>query len=273
VYRGLDIGTAKPARELRASIPHHLIDICEPTESYSAGRFVADALRCIGEIHARRRVPLLVGGTMLYLRALLDGLAILPQASATLRAELDARAAKAGWPALHAELAALDPQAAARIAPNDAQRIQRALEVYLRCGQPLSVLQRATVSPLADTPLRYWVLCPSDRARLHERLAGRFAAMMAAGFLEEVRALRARGDLTARHPAMRAVGYAHLWSHLEGRYALEEAVRRAIAATRQLAKRQLTWMRAEKRGQWLDPEEAEMSWNRDIIQALGDFGL
>ena len=275
VYRRLDIGTAKPAHALRASIPHHLIDICEPTESYSAGRFVADALRCIGEIQGRRRVPLLVGGTMLYLRALLQGLAVLPQASPRLRAELDARAAQEGWPALHAELSRLDPQAAARIAANDGQRIQRALEVCLSSGQPLSVLQRATRSPLAQVPLRYWVLCPSDRARLHARLAQRFEAMMAAGFLDEVRALRARGDLTARHPAMRAVGYRQLWLHLEGQYDLAEAVRRGVAATRQLAKRQLTWMRAEPRGQWLDPdpETAEMSWNRDIIQQLGAFGL
>ncbi len=273
VYRGLDVGTAKPSRALRARIPHHLIDICEPTESYSAGRFVADALRTIGEIHARRRVPLLVGGTMLYLRALLDGLAVLPQASPELRAKLDARAARDGWAALHAELASLDPEAAARIAPTDSQRIQRALEVCLRSGRPLSLLQRATSSPLAGMPLRYWMLCPNDRARLHERIARRFEAMMACGFLEEVRALRERGDLTARHPAMRAVGYRQLWAHLDGNYRLEEAVQRAVAATRQLAKRQLTWMRAEKRGQWLDPDSAAMSWNRDIIHELGAFGL
>jgi tRNA dimethylallyltransferase len=273
VYRGLDVGTAKPSRALRSGIPHHLIDICEPTESYSAGRFVADALRTIGEIHARRRVPLLVGGTMLYLRALLDGLAVLPQASPELRAKLDARAAQHGWPALHAELASLDAQAAARIAPTDSQRIQRALEVCLSSGRPLSLLQRATSSPLAGMPLRYWMLCPSDRARLQERIARRFEAMMACGFLEEVRGLRRRGDLTARHPAMRAVGYRQLWAHLDGSYPLEEAMQRGVAATRQLAKRQLTWMRAEKRGQWLDPDTAAMSWIRDIIHELGGFGL
>jgi tRNA dimethylallyltransferase len=273
VYRGLDIGTAKPSRAVRDAIPHHLIDICEPTESYSAGRFVVDALRSIGEIHARRRVPLLVGGTMLYFRALLDGLAALPPAAPELRAALDARAAKEGWPALHAELAALDPEAAARIAANDGQRIQRALEVCLSSGRPVSVLQRATWSPLEGTPMRYWVLCPNDRARLHERLAQRFESMMAAGFLEEVRRLRERSGLTFRHPAMRAVGYRQLWAHLDGHYSLEEAVRRAIAATRQLAKRQMTWMRAEKRGQWLDPDVAELSWNRDIFHELGAFGL
>jgi tRNA dimethylallyltransferase len=273
VYRGLDIGTAKPSREVRAAVPHQLIDICEPTESYSAGRFVGDALLSIREIHARRRVPLLVGGTMLYLRALLDGLAALPQAAPQLRSALDARAAREGWPALHAELAALDPAAAARIAPSDGQRIQRALEVCLSAGRPLSVLQRDTSSPLAGTPLRYWLLCPSDRARLHERLARRFDAMMASGFLEEVRALHERGDLTVRHPAVRAVGYRQLWAHLDGHWSLEEAMRRAVAATRQLAKRQLTWMRREKRGQWLDPDTAELSWNRDIIHELGALGL
>ena len=272
VYRGLDIGTAKPARELRARIPHHLIDICEPTESYSAGRFAADALASIRAIHARRRVPLLVGGTMLYLRALLQGLAALPQAAPELRASLDARAARLGWAALHAELRALDPEAARRIAPADSQRIQRALEVCYRAGQPISQLQRATVSPLAGTPLRYWILAPRERALLHERLARRFQAMMTAGLLEEVTALRARGDLTARHPAMRAVGYRQLWAHLDGEYGLEEAMRRAVAATRQLAKRQLTWMRAEQ-GQWLDPDIDELSWNGDVRRELAKLGL
>jgi len=273
VYRGLDIGTAKPTRELRARIPHHLIDICEPTESYSAGRFVADAQGSIRAIHARRKVPLLVGGTMLYLRALLHGLAELPAAAPELRAELDARAVRLGWPALHAELTKLDPEAAARIAVNDSQRIQRALEVCLSAGQPISKLQRSTASPLEGWPLRYWVLAPPDRAVLHERLAQRFAAMMAAGFLDEVRALRDRGDLTARHPAMRAVGYRQLWAHLDGSYDLTEAVRRGIAATRQLAKRQLTWMRREKQAQWLDPDTAQVSWNRDITRELAELGL
>ena len=273
VYRGLDIGTAKPTRELRAHIPHHLVDICEPTESYSAGRFVADAQGSIRAIHARRKVPLLVGGTMLYLRALLHGLAELPTAAPELRAELDARAARLGWPALHAELSRLDPEAAARIAPTDSQRIQRALEVCLSAGQPISKLQRGTASPLAGWPLRYWVLSPPDRAVLHERLAHRFDAMMAAGFLDEVRGLRDRGDLTARHPAMRAVGYRQLWAHLDGEYDLTEAVRRGIAATRQLAKRQLTWMRSERKAQWLDPDTAELSWNRDITQELAKLGL
>jgi len=272
VYRGLDIGTAKPARELRARVPHHLIDICEPTESYSAGRFAADALASIRAIHARGRVPLLVGGTMLYLRALLHGLAALPQAAPALRASLDARAARLGWPALHAQLRELDPEAARRIAPTDSQRIQRALEVCYSAGQPISQLQRATVSPLVDTPLRYWILAPRERAVLHERLARRFEGMMAAGLLEEVAALRARGDLTAHHPAMRAVGYRQLWAHLEGECGLDEALRRAVTATRQLAKRQLTWMRAEP-GQWLDPDTDELSWNGDVRRELAKLGL
>ncbi|HVC30122.1 MAG TPA: tRNA (adenosine(37)-N6)-dimethylallyltransferase MiaA [Steroidobacteraceae bacterium] len=273
VYRGLDIGTAKPARELRAQVPHHLIDICDPAESYSAGRFVADAMTAIAAIHARRRAPLLVGGTMLYLRALLEGLAPLPQASAELRREIDERAARSGWPALHGELTQLDPEAAARINPNDSQRIQRALEVCRTTGRRLSELQRETVSPLAGMPLRGWALAPRSRPVLHQRLADRFHAMMAAGFLDEVRALRGRGDLTARHSSMRAVGYRQLWAHLEGECGRTEAVERAIAATRQLAKRQLTWMRAGTTPRWLDPQADEPSWNRDVRHELSQLGL
>jgi tRNA dimethylallyltransferase len=276
VYWGLDIGTAKPSKGLRERIPHHLIDLCDPAESYSAGRFVTDALASIRAIHSRGRVPLLVGGTMLYLRALLQGLAPLPAAAPELRAQLDARAAKAGWPALHAELSRLDPAAAARIAPNDSQHIQRALEVCLTAGRPLSELQRDTVSPLAQFPVRQWALVPTDRAFLHERLAERFAGMMTAGFLEEVRGLHARGDLTARHPSMRAVGYRQLWAHLDGTYDLTEAVRRGVAATRQLAKRQITWLRSlrqEFETPWLDPNTRELSWNRDITLELAKLGL
>jgi len=272
VYRGLDIGTAKPSPDVRERISHHLIDICDAAESYSAGRFVSDALECIRAIHARRRVPLLVGGTMLYLRSLLDGLAELPEARPELRRELDERAEGEGWPALHAELARLDPAAAARIAPNDAQRIQRALEVWHATGTPISELQRATSSPLAPFDVRYWILNPPDRAALHRRLAERLTAMMAAGFLDEVRRLRDRGDLTAAHSSMRAVGYRQLWAHLEGRYDLAEAGRRALAATRQLAKRQLTWMRGETRAEWLDPA-SELSWNLDICNALTELGF
>jgi tRNA dimethylallyltransferase len=273
VYRGLDIGSAKPPRALRERIPHHLIDICEPTQSYSAGQFVTDAIGCIAQIHARRRVPLLVGGTMLYLRALTHGLAPLPQASPELRARLDERAAREGWATLHTELLRVDPLAAGRIAPTDSQRIQRALEVYYTAGRPISELQRATVSPLAGLPLKYWVLAPLDRNVLHERLSRRFRAMMEAGFLNEVKGLHQRGDLTARHPSMRSVGYRQLWAHLDGECTLEEAEQRGIFATRQLAKRQLTWLRAEKVPGWLDPEHGESSWNRDVRHELRELGL
>ena len=273
VYRGLDIGAAKPRREVLEQIPHHLIDICDPTESYSAGRFVTDAIACIAQIHARRRVPLLVGGTMLYIRALLHGLAPLPQASAELRASLNERAAREGWPALHETLSRIDPHAAARIARNDSQRIQRALEVCYSTGRPISELQRATVSPLAGLPLKYWVLAPKERTVLHERLSARFRSMMAAGFLDEVRRLHQRGDLTARHPSMRSVGYRQLWAHLDGEYGLEEAEQRGIFATRQLAKRQLTWLRGEKEPQWLDPDNDESSWNSDVRHELRELGL
>jgi tRNA dimethylallyltransferase len=273
VYRSLDIGTAKPERSLRERIPHHLVDICDPAERYSAGRFVTDALAQMRAIRARGRVPLLVGGTMLYLRALRQGLAPLPQASGELRARLDARAGREGWPALHAELARIDPQAAARIQPADSQRIQRALEVAYTAGQPISQLQRATVSPLSGWAVHYWMLHPADRPALHQRLESRFAAMMAAGFLDEVRQLRDRGDLTADLPAMRAVGYRQLWSYLAGELPLAQARERAVSATRQLAKRQLTWMRSEPAGTWVDPQGGPVSWIKDIRAQLGALGL
>jgi tRNA dimethylallyltransferase len=275
VYRGLDIGSAKPDRALRQRIPHHLIDICEPTENYSAGRFVADAIAAIKQIHARRRVPLLVGGTMLYMRALLQGLAPLPQASPQVRREIDARAAREGWSALHAELARLDPQAAERINSSDPQRIQRALEVCYMMGKPISQLQRDTVSPLTDYRIRAWALAPANRAVLHQRLELRFHNMLAAGFLEEVRSLRQRGDLDATHSSMRAVGYRQLWAHLAGEYDLAEASCRSVSATRQLAKRQLTWMRSEQAFERLDPDTplSQTSWNRDLSHELRELGL
>ena len=273
VYRGMDIGTAKPSRELRAAIPHHLIDVCDPAEAYSAGRFVEQACEAITAIHARRRVPLLVGGTMLYLRALLHGLAPLPQASPERRRELDERAAREGWPALHAELARLDAPAAARISPHDAQRIQRALEVCRLTGERLSDLQRRRERPLEGLPVWMWAMAPAQRDVLHRRIAERFAAMMAAGFLEEVRALHGRADLTERHASMRSVGYRQLWGHLEGRYGLAVAIEQGIAATRQLAKRQFTWMRSEPLAEWVDPETQALSWNRDVRRRLGTPAL
>jgi tRNA dimethylallyltransferase len=256
VYRGLDIGSAKPSPEIRARVPHHLVDLVDPAESYSAGQFVRDAMVAIADIESRGRIPLLVGGTMLYLRALTGGIAELPEASGETRARLDAEAAEQGWPALHARLATVDAAAAARIHPNDAQRIQRALEVHATTGQPISDLQARTRSAL-QRDFAMVALMPSDRARLHQALALRFGQMMAAGFLEEVRALFRRGDLTDAHPAIRAVGYRQLWAHLAGSHSLETAQARAVAATRQLAKRQMTWLRSMANIQVFDPYDAQ----------------
>lgn len=249
VYRGMDVGTAKPTRAVRSRVPHHLIDICDPTESYSAGRFRRDALRLVAEIRARGRVPLLVGGTMLYFRALTRGIAPLPEASPEVRARIDDQARRRGWPALHAELAARDPAAAARIRPADGQRIQRALEVLELTGRPLSELQRlAEPAPLA---LASFVLLPVERQELYRRIDQRFLGMMAEGFLAEVRALRARGDLRHDLPSLRAVGYRQLWAHLEGACDLDAAIAAGQRATRNLAKRQLTWVNAEPSLRWL----------------------
>jgi tRNA dimethylallyltransferase len=272
VFRGMDIGTAKPGPEARAAVPHHLLDILDPAQSYSAGQFAQDAAVLIGQIRARGRVPLLVGGTMLYLKALRQGLAQLPRASPAIRASIDAAAARRGWPALHAELMLLDPQAARRIHPNDAQRIQRALEVCRITGQAFSELQRHNAIALqADAPI--WGLVPQPRAVLHQQLAMRFKQMMAQGFLEEVRSLHSRGDLTPEHASMRAVGYRQLWQHCEGRCTLDAAIEAGVAATRQLAKRQLTWLRGDKGVRILDPcsTGAFESWSLEVGVALSGF--
>jgi len=252
VYRGLDIGTAKPDAAERAAVPHHLIDILEPTEAYSAARFAADASRLIGEIRARGRLPLLVGGTLLYARALVEGLHDLPQADPALRARLEAQARAEGWPALHRQLAARDPVTAARLAPGDAQRIQRALEILETTGEPLSTLlaRQGRGSGLAGVPVVS--LEPGERAGLHARIARRTEAMFAAGLLDEVAALRARPGLHAGLPAMRCVGYRQAWEHLDGVYDAATMRARAVAATRQLAKRQLTWLRAMPARQVVD---------------------
>jgi tRNA dimethylallyltransferase len=244
VYRGLDIGTAKPSAATRAAVPHHLVDILDPTEAYSAGRFAQDAARVIGEIRARGRLPLLVGGTLLYLRALRDGLSALPRADLDVRAALDAEAAEQGWDVLHERLQRLDPAAAERIAPSDRQRIQRALEVHALTGRPISELQRAGRRAHVAEILSV-ALVPENRAELRARIEQRFDAMVAHGFVAEVERLRARGDLSADMPSMRAVGYRQLWSHLDGAYGWEEARSKAIVATRQYAKRQLTWLRGD----------------------------
>jgi len=253
VYRGMDIGTAKPDAATRARVPHHLIDLRDPAQGYSAGEFVRDAGAALRAIHARGRLPVVVGGTMLYLRALLAGMAPLPRANAALRADIDARAQRAGWPAMHAELARVVPLAAARIHANDRQRIQRALEVFHATGTAISAWQAAAGAQPREFDFHATALVPAERALLHARIARRFEAMMAAGLLDEVRSLYARPDLTAQHPAIRAVGYRQLWQHLAGDYLLDEAVGRAIAATRQLAKRQLTWLKSMFELEKIDP--------------------
>jgi tRNA dimethylallyltransferase len=245
VYRGMDIGTAKPSVEVRARIPHHLIDIRNPDESYSAGDFVRDARGAIDDSAAQGRLPLLVGGTMLYLRALYQGLAALPAASPAVRATLDEQAALHGWPSLHGELAAVDPQAAARIEPTDAQRIQRALEVYRLTGVPISYWQRETRGAREQFRWLRYALLPASRDSLRQRLQARFEAMMQAGLLDEVRELKRSWHLTERHPAMRAVGYRQLSQFFLGRCSLEQASQQAVLATAQLAKRQITWLKRE----------------------------
>jgi tRNA dimethylallyltransferase len=248
VYRGMDVGTAKPSRAERDRVPHHLIDILDPDQRYSAAQFRDDAIRAIEGILSRERIPLLVGGTMLYYRALVAGLDALPAAEPGIRAAIDAEATRLGWPALHAELAKVDPQAAQRIAPNDAQRIQRALEVWRLTGRPISSLHTAKTEPLPFA-LKAYAILPADRTDLHRRIAARLDAMLQQGLIDEVSALRARYALNAEMPSMRCVGYRQAWAHLEGDYGKAEMREKAIAATRQLAKRQLTWLRSFK-----DPE-------------------
>ena len=256
VFRGMDIGTAKPDRELLARAPHHLIDVIDPAESYSAARFLADADSAIRSIESRGLTPLLVGGTMLYFRAFQSGLARLPAADPAIRNRLEARAVTEGWPALHAELARLDPPAASRIRPNDRQRIQRALEVIERPGRPMSAQLAEDLRGAASREDLSLVLAPADRAALSERVARRFEAMLAQGLVAEVEELRRRGDLNAGLPALRLIGYRQLWEHLEGATTLAEASQNAIAATRRLARRQLTWLRAEPGAEWFDPLES-----------------
>ena len=241
VYRGMDIGTAKPDAATRARVAHHLVDIVDPTDAYSAARFAHDAVNAIAGIRARDRVAIVVGGTMLYFRALTEGLSALPQASHSIRARLDERAAKEGWPALHVELASVDPRTAARLAPTDSQRIQRALEVFELTGRPLSELH-GNRSTIDIGPTLSFALIPDDRATLHVSIAQRFDAMLAAGLVEELALLRARYALHRHLPSMRSVGYRQAWSYLEGE--IDQATLRAqgIAATRQLAKRQFTWL-------------------------------
>ncbi|HHQ14269.1 MAG TPA: tRNA (adenosine(37)-N6)-dimethylallyltransferase MiaA [Chromatiales bacterium] len=251
VYRYMDIGTAKPSAVIRAQVPHHLIDIREPWQRYSAGMFRSDALALIPRIVAAGRLPVLVGGTGLYFRVLQRGLARLPEADPAVRAQLDAEARERGWPALHRELADVDPDAAARIQPADAQRIQRALEVYRLTGMPISRLQRGENSPPGIRFVSF-ALLPGDRQALHARIEQRLHAMLDAGFVDEVSALLARPEMQADMPSLRAVGYRQIVQYLRGECDLDEAVRRAVVATRRYAKRQFTWLKSEPDFQPID---------------------
>jgi tRNA dimethylallyltransferase len=254
VYRGMNIGTGKPSAEVLARHPHHLVDILDPSQSYSAGQFVRDARAAIAESHRNGRLPVLVGGTMLYFRALRWGLADMPPANPEVRAALDAEASEIGWRGMHAKLAAIDPVASARIQPNDAQRIQRALEVHRISGRTLTELH-AAAPPVEGNFVAYaWV--PTDREKLYANIETRFHRMMSDGFLAEVAALHSREDLNTDLPSIRSVGYRQLWEHLSGQALLETAVQNAIFATRHLARRQLIWLRAEREVHWVDALES-----------------
>ena len=265
VYRGMDIGTAKPDAETQQRTPHRLIDIREPEESYSAGEFVRDAYREMDEIFAAGRIPLLAGGTMMYFRALTQGIAELPSADQGIRRAIDAEAEEKGWPAMHAELQQVDPPAAERIEPNDKQRIQRALEVYRSSGTPLSEWQRDSAPRRDDIGYLKIGLSIEPRSLLHERIAQRLEIMVDAGFVDELRRLRERPELKADCPAMRSVGYRQFWQYLDGEYALDEARDRALFATRQLAKRQITRLRSETDVFLVDPLE------RGAIDAISGY--
>ena len=271
VYRGMDIGTAKPGAAGRARIAHHLIDIRDPAQSYSAGEFARDASLAMQEIWRRGRQPLLVGGTMLYFHALSHGIAQLPPADPAVRADIEREARASGWAALHRELQRVDPEAAARIHANDPQRIQRALEVQRLTGETITKLQQKSVPVLAGVEVEEFAVAPPERRDLHSRIEARFDAMMQAGLLAEVRALYERGELNAEHPSMRAVGYRQLWRHLAGQCSLEESRKQAIAATRQLAKRQLTWLRRRVRARWLDATHPDAP--ESMQRALAERGF
>lgn len=258
VYRGMNIGTAKPDAATLQLAPHRLIDCCDPAEIYSAGRFREEALREIAAVHAAGKIPLLVGGTMMYFRILLQGLAALPRADAAIRQQLDERAAREGTEALHAELATIDPVAAAKIHINDLQRIQRALEVFMLTKQPISSLQLADTSPLAGFHVIQLALMPAARALLHERIAARFQQMLAQGLVDEVRDLYQRGDLSIDLPSIRSVGYRQVWEYLAGHIDAATMQENAIAATRQLAKRQITWLRTWPDCQLIESEAPDL---------------
>ena len=273
IYRGMDIGTAKPTAEEQARVPHHLLDIRDPAQAYSAAEFARDAAALARDIRARGRIPLLCGGTMLYYKALREGLNDLPEADPEIRRHLDAQALEHGWPALHAELARVDPVTAARLAPHDSQRLQRALEIWHSSGRPMSDwLAQPPVPVLPGWRFETISLEPSDRAVLHARIARRYQAMIAAGLPDEVRSLHARADLHPGLPSIRCVGYRQLWDHLDGRISLDQAIEQAIAATRQLAKRQITWLRSLPQRIPVDclSDRAAAEITRHCARMLGD---
>ncbi|CAN5880321.1 MAG: tRNA dimethylallyltransferase [Chromatiales bacterium USCg_Taylor] len=271
IYRGMDIGTAKPSPEVLARAPHRLIDIRDPGETYSAAEFRDDALREVDTILKAGRVPLLVGGTGLYFRALDEGISTLPSADTEVRARIAAQASKQGWGALHEQLAEFDPRAAARIHPHDAQRIQRALEVCEVSGKTLTeLLRKNTRNPLPYRALKL-VVAPGDRMDFHRRLRIRFQHMLDRGLVDEVEGLFSRGDLTAALPSIRSVGYRQIWQYLEGQFDYETMIERAVTATRQLAKRQITWLRAEKSARWFASDDPRLGDN--VVNFLGQHAV
>ena len=279
IYRGMNIGSAKPSIEELQRYPHHLIDILDPSESYSVAQFRQDALRLMAEITARGKIPLLVGGTMMYFNILLKGMSEVPNADAAIRSAILAEAEQVGWQAMHAQLQAVDPQSAQRIHPNDPQRLQRALEVFRGTGKTMSQWREEQQAQQADFAYRQVqiAVAPDDRAVLHQRIAQRFDHMLAQGFADEVKALMARGDLHADMPSIRAVGYRQMWAHLEGEYDWQTLREKGVAATRQLAKRQLTWLRAWPELNWLYstqedekklPEQMLQRWQQQILKLV-----
>ncbi len=267
IYRGMDIGTAKPSAAELAIAPHHLIDILDPANAYSAADFRQDALRLIADIHQRGKIPLLVGGTMLYFKALIDGISQLPEADPAIRAAIEAQAAIEGWAALHQELASYDPISAERIHPNDPQRINRAVEVYRLTGRSLTELTAEKSEPFPYQACQF-AIAPTERSVLHERIAQRFELMLAQGFEQEVQALKQRADLHADLPSMRCVGYRQMWDYLDGLVTYDEMVYRGIAATRQLAKRQLTWLRSWDDLTWLKSETSVKENLQAVLSSL-----
>ena len=271
VYRGMDIGTAKPSAKEQALASHRLIDILDPAQSYSAADFRKDALREMASISATGKIPLLVGGTMLYFKALLEGLAVMPAADPAIRAVIENDAQQQGWPYVHAQLAEVDPHSAMRIHPNHSQRIERALEVYRQTGVTMTEhhQQQSTEHVLAYRPVQI-AIAPKDRQVLHQRIRKRYLLMMEQGFVEEVRALYQRGDLHADMPSIRAVGYRQVWQYLKGELTSQEMIERAVIATRQLAKRQFTWLKSWKRLQWIHTDEQGLLLESPTIHSAND---